>query len=203
MLGELKSSHRMILIAIILVLLVALLIFGFISMSNFKPNNNNKTKLKDNELIFKDYIYTLPEGWQKNKEFSDEALNIMLLGLDDHISYQLGAIIDVQKIADIGYTGDDIFQDITFFENSLKNSKNFSEVGEGYISQYGDTSMIIIPCVYANSSKLLMLYVPAYEGYFYYVKYYYNETVNGVDEQRYNYDYLFYIVDFLNSRRKK
>ncbi len=201
-----KVSYKSLIIAII-VILIPVVILGYNFLNNNKNNSKSNEPKKDNskitQLVFKDYVYDLSGSWKRFEDKKTDALIINSVGSVNGISTQMSAIIDVQKIAVTNYAGDNLFKDVKFFENILKDRSNFKFVGEGRYIEYGNTPIIAVPCEYGEDSKVMMVYLPAYEDYFYYIYFYSSKLINGKGEMFFNYDGLPNVFDFLSTRVKK
>ncbi len=208
MLSNLNDSNRKIIMVIILVLIIVLVISGYFSYKDYTTNKDKKDEPKEDVVVeqnwvdFKDYSYLLPNGWNKFED-DNNANSLIVNYVDSQEINQLSAVINIQKIAAIGYNGSNLFQDATFFEEKLRSSGNYTEVGTAQAKVYGATPIIIVPCDNGGSSKVLMLYLPAYDGNFYYVKLYATKKVDHKGESYYNYEEVNTIAEILISAKKK
>ena len=202
MLSKINKTYKILIIIVLLVLLLIMLIFGYNSFKRYSFKEAKKIDLKENELIFQDYIYKLPEGWKSNDKDSS-TLNINTSGVINGVSFHKGANIYIEKISSTGKSKEELFNDITFFEKSLHKNWESNVIGEGQIIQVGDTSIFTFPCEFGDSSKVLLAYMPAYGGYFYDIQFYSNMIIDGKEEMVFNYQDLSIVADFLNSRVKK
>ena len=203
---KVKKSNSII-ILILLVLLLVLLIGGYILLNKNNSNKSDKNEvinLKENELLYDGYIYTLPEGWKKN-EYYTTALNVIFNTSEDGVDSYSGGIINITTIASTGKTKKELFYDTAFFEESLKESKTGLDVGEGTLIVRDDTPVVIFPCEYVNgnNSKVLLAFMPEDDEYFYNIQFYSNRVVDYKDELYFNYEGLYSFVDFLNTRVKQ
>ena len=197
------KKYKKFIYAGLIVLLIILVICGFIFFKNNNPKKEDKFVLKDNQLLYKGYIYNLPNGWTKDDNYT-KALNIVFNSShDDVISYN-GGVINYNSISSTGFDADYLFKDISFFENSLKNGRNSYIVGEGKLINHGGKPVVIFPCGYVNSdtSKVLIVYMPADDKYYYDINFYSNRVIDNKDEMYFNYDDLYAFLDFLNSKEK-
>ena len=209
-----KSLGISILSIIMIVVSLLFIVFGITSyLSNSKEKVKEKAKdnpsvdKKDEEstgkkISYKGYVYTLPKGWERNEEYT-KALNIFFKYYeDDHVN-QMGSIIDIKKLSSSDVTIESIFKDLTYFENMLKNNNNFNNVGEGKLVTNEDTTAIFFPCEYGDSQKVIMVYMPAYDDYYYNVQFYYNKIIDDKPVSYHNLESAYIIVDFLNTGVKE
>ena len=208
------KSRKMIMLSNILIIFAVILIFIGIStyLDKGKPKDNNNSnnsdnsnaprnteyELKDNELVFNDYVYKLPEGWYINGEVPN-VLNVYFSDTVDGVNTNIGAYISVEEIAATGSTKEDLFSGITFFENSIKKGPKSSYLGEGKLNYIKNTPIVVFDYGKDESSKLLLAYMPAYEGYFYDIQFYANRVIDGKEERYFDYDNLYIIATMLNA----
>ena len=205
------KARKNIIIPITLVLIaVVIILFGinlFLKEQPKKENekpidpNDNKVNLENNEIQYGDYIYTLPSGWRINESRENNVLKLFLNTVVEGVTTNMGAIISTEKIASTKHTKEEIFKDATFFRKSI--GKNNSDVmGDGFVTPFGDNNVIVFPYINDGKTKLLLAYMPAYDGYFYDIQFFSNKVVDDHTETFYNFDDLDIIFNFLNSRKK-
>ena len=172
--------------------------------NNNKQSTNNKVKykVKENEVLFGEYVYTLPEGWSLNENSNKNVINIFTNTTVDGVTTNIGAIVSVEEIAKTGHTREEIFKDAKFFKSNFDKSGSSDVYGDGFVTPFGDSNVIVFPYINDKTTKLLLAYMPAYEGYFYDIQFFSNKLVDGKTETFYNFDDLDIIFNFLNTRKK-
>ena len=215
MLSTIDKSRRNIIISITLII-IAIIFILYGSTAFFKKEQPNKEKekekpptadinkkvtLEENEIQYGEYIYTLPDGWKLNDSSSNKVLKIFNNTVVDGVTTNMGAYISTEKIASTKHTKEEIFKDATFFRDNLK--KNNSDImGDGFVVTIDKNNAIVFPYINDKKTKLLLAYMPAYEGYFYDIQFFSNKVVGDHTETFYNFDDLDIIFNFLNTRRE-
>ena len=199
-----KKSKSNIKINSILVLLLVIIMVGInVLIRNNNSNDTVELYLEDNEILYENYIYKLPEGWRINNYYKD-GLNVLFNTTIDDIPYYNGGIINIQKMTNMKY-GDSIFKDMSFFENALKKNHTELNIGEGKMYKRGKYDVIVFPCEYIGyeDTKFLFAFMQEDESSFYNIQFYTNKVVDNEDELCYNYEDLNSFIDFLNNKEKE
>ena len=185
---------------ILLVIIIILLSYGYILYQYKNGDKTEKIDLKDNEILYKDYIYTLPEGWEKNEDYP-KALNVTFKTTQDGIDSYSGGVVYYKKIASTGHDLEYVFKDPSFIKENLTEGSPYIDLGEGIKTEHNGNPVIIFPAEYSNgnNSKVLLAFTPANEEYFYNIQFYSNKVVDNVDELYFNYDGLNSLLEFLSN----
>ena len=197
-----KKSNSNYIYVILLVLLLLILLPGifFNKDKEKEPYKDKEIVLKDNELLYADYIYTLPDGWSKNDQYTN-ALNVIFNTTEEGVESFNGGIINIKKINSTGKDKDFLFKDTSFFQESLTSGNAYLNVGEGMKIEHNNTPIIVFPCEYTNgnNSKVLLAFMPENDEYFYNIQFYSNRVVDNVDELYFNYEGLNQFIEFLST----
>ena len=206
-----KSRKNIIISTALILIALILILFGMTSFfkdqpkkENEKPasQKNKKISLEDNEILFGDYIYTLPSGWKLNDASKNNVLKIYYNTIIEGVTTNIGAIISLEEIAKTGHTKEEIFKDSSFFKSCLSKAESSDEVSEGATVKFNNENVFVFPYNNDGKTKLLLAYMPAYEGFFYDIQFFSNKVVVDHTETYYNYDDIDIVFNFLNSRKK-
>lgn len=206
-----KKIPNMIIPIIMIIVSLFLIFGGLISyLIKEKPaeknisNNIDNTKinnLKDNEMIYDGYIYTLPDEWLRNEDFSDQ-LNTFYNSFRNGVSIDKGAVVIVKNLSSEDYKINDVFKDINYFKELLESSDYASGLGEGKLLNLESNTVVVFPYDNNESMKFLMAYMPAYDDSYYMIQLFASKKIDENEEMYLDYDDLNIIVKMLNSRTK-
>ena len=193
-----KINYRIIFAATIIILIVILIIFGYKSMNNYisskKKENNAEEKINyPTKVAYEGKLYTLPATvkYRENyKEADIEKLNIYHVG-----ETNWNAVVNILNISTLGINSD-ILQDYTALEAELLEEG--WDVRDSRIIQYGNTSVVVFHFYY-NLMKGLFVYMPAYDDYWYAIRFTSGKGINEEEEMYFDYDILGTVVDILNT----
>ena len=199
-------------ISIILIALGILLI-GISSVLLVTNKNNNEPPKddpsdkpkKEDKVEISGWTFKLPEGWEKS-ETTSTGMNVVFETTDkEGVTIYNGTVFNIHKSSETGYKNEALFNDTSFFKESLTfaNSVNFLE--EGQCIERGGKPVVFYPCQYKNSetSKVIMAYMPAGEDTFFDIQFYSNKVIDDVDQQFINNEDFLLLIDFLNSGVQK
>ena len=206
-----KNKIPIILIIIGISLIVAssiMIITKNNKMSEDNPPSDKPEKKKKETIVFDGWVFTLPEGWTKNDEKTDESdgINILFNKTTSKVTSYNGAVFNIQKNASTGLKKEELFKDTSFFEEAIHfGYKDTVKVLNGKVITHKDKPVLVYECEYTEreNSKSMFIYMPADDEYFYDIKFYSSKIVDDKEVMFYNYDDLLLFLDFLNTGKKQ
>ena len=199
-----SKIHPIIKLIVVSILLVA----GIFCINTYQRNDNSiiveGLNLKENEVVYKNYIYTLPNDWRVNSY--KYGLNILFNTTYGEKTYYNGGVINLQRVSSTGRKKEEIFKDISFFEDRLNTYHPDLRIGKGELLEYKNDIIIVFPCerIQLEGVKFLFVFMLEDDNHYYNIQFYSNRDINeNEDELFYNYDDLNTFIDFLNTRVKR